>query len=117
MSSDLATPPPVRSAEAETPASPAGCVVRLAWLLGGPAGLIFSAAMLADPRRDHVALAVAGLWGTVAAMLALRHVDIAYLGGLRANAEPATRADFGRYAVGVVLVGLLLSAGAFWWRS
>lgn len=97
--------------------SPAGCFVRLAWLLIGPAALFLSAAMIADGRGPHHYGLDLVLFGVAAAMVALRYVDVTRLDGQRANGERATMADLRRYAGLIAVVTLVLWGGATWLRG
>ncbi len=97
--------------------SPAGCLVRLAWLLFGPAALFLGAAMIADGRGPHHFGTDLALFGVAAAMVALRYLDIARLEGQRANGGRATMDDFRRYAGLVAVVALMLWGGATWLRG
>jgi len=97
--------------------SPAGCLVRPAWLLLGPAALFFGAAMSADGRGPHHFGTDLALFGVAMAMVALRYLDITRLDGQRANGERATMADFRRYAGLVAVVALILWGAATWLRG
>ncbi len=104
-----------RGAEPTVPLS--GCLVRVAWMLLGPAGLVFGAVLIASPRGESALLGTALLLGSALALLALRYVDVAHLGGLRANGEAATPTDLRRYAGAVALVTVLLWGLATFWRA
>ncbi|HEV2671421.1 MAG TPA: hypothetical protein VGU74_10025, partial [Gemmatimonadales bacterium] len=86
---------------------PAGCLLRIFWMgLGNLALLMMT--MLIIQRRAY-SLIDAVYWVIVAALIAARYVDITRFHGLTASAEPATRRDFGRYGV-----GLVVAAAAVW---
>jgi len=102
-------------AETEVPLS--GCLVRIAWMLVGPALLVFGAALIASPRGESALVGTALLLGSALALVGLRYVDLTHLGGLRASGEAAAPADLRRYAGAVALVTALLWGLATLWRT
>jgi hypothetical protein len=82
-------------------------LVRLYWmLLGNMAVAVSAAAVASAPAAPSPADAVLG--ASILSLIAVRYADIAYLDGATAEGEPATIADFRRYAAGVAGVGLAL---------
>ena len=96
------TPTPVQE-----PTGCLGVVVRLSWLAVGPALLFALTFKIGDTGRFS-ALDVL-FWIVAVGMVALRHVDIARLGGQTADCEPADMRDWRRY---VIAVGA--AAAALW---
>lgn len=89
---------------------PTGCaplVLRLAWFAAGPFALVVFALRIAQ-RGDFSGLDAA-YWLVVAAVLALRWLDISRFGGLTREGEAATLRDWQRHALLLTLV-----AGAGW---
>ena len=89
-------------------ASGAGCVVRIGWLVVGPATVAVTTAILARNSDSSVVGLSAVYWGAVLAMIALRYLDVARLGGMTADGEPATKDDFRRYGAWVAAVTVAL---------
>lgn len=86
-----------------TPA-PAGCLLRLFWMLVGNAIVYGSLAMIAMNGEPFPSPLDAVAWVTVALIVLARRVDITRHAGTTASGEPATLAHWRRYAVIVVLV-------------
>ncbi|GEM_PF-5189742 len=107
---------PGQATETSEHGSPVGCLVRLAWLLLGPAALFFTAARVADGRGPHRLDADLAFFAVAAAMVALRYLDVTRLDGQRANGQRATRQDFRRYALLVTVVAVLVWGAATWIR-
>ncbi|MBN2196639.1 MAG: hypothetical protein JW751_27755 [Polyangiaceae bacterium] len=105
---------PARMAEA---GSPAGCLIRLAWLLGGPIALAFGAVLLGDARQESPLAGHLLIGGTAGLMIGLRYLDVHHLGGQTANGEPATPQHFRRYAITIAVIAGLIWGAAMWWRS
>ena len=93
---------------------PAGCFLRIFWMLIGNAILLACAYGIIQHRSSLLSMADALYWATVGSLLAARYIDIRYLYGLTAEGDPATMAHWGRYAtvLGVVSTGLWLGAHA-----
>ncbi len=106
-----------REVRAETEVPLSGCLVRIAWMLAGPAALAFGAALIASPRGESTLVGTALLLGAALALVGLRYFDLMHLGGLRASGQAAGPADFRRYAGGVALVTALLWGLATLWRA
>jgi hypothetical protein len=105
------------AASSASSASSLGCLVRLAWLMGGPAALLLTAALIADARRPRTLAIDLALLGVAATMIALRFLDVRFLSGQRASGEPATASDARRYAWVTTVVVALLWGGANWLRG
>ena len=84
--------------------SPAGCLLRLFWMLGGNAVIYLMLAQIGFrgaplPSAFDAAVAV-----TLALMITARRVDIVQHRGRTAGDEPATLADWRRYTAVLLLV-------------
>ena len=82
---------------------PAGCFFRLFWMMIGNLVLLFCAYFIAQHRSSLLSIADAFYWIVVGSLLAARYVDIRYLYGLTAEGDPASMADWRRYAVLVLI--------------
>ena len=82
-------------------------LARLYWMLLGNMAVAISAAAVASAASSP-SPADAVLGASVLSLIAVRYADIVYLDGATAEGEPATIADFRRYAVGVAGLGLAL---------
>jgi hypothetical protein len=83
-------------------------LVRFVWLAFGPALLFVLTFKIGQSAR--VSALDALFWAVVVVMVLLRYIDIARLGGMTSNCEPATPGDWRRYAVGVLVVAAALWA-------
>lgn len=88
-----ATPPPE--------SRPLGCLLRMFWMAAGNLALVMTVVLIVQRRAFSVLDGV--YWVIVAALIAVRYVDITRFDGLTASAEPATLRDLGRYALGLVV--------------
>ncbi len=93
---------------------PAGCLLRLFWMLIGNVLLLFCAYGVFQHRSSVLGMADALYWAIVGSLLAARYVDIRYLHGTTSDGDPATMTHWRRYAtvLGVVSTGLWLGAHA-----
>ena len=93
---------------------PAGCFLRMFWMMIGNAILLFCAYGIFQHRSSLLSIADAFYWAIVGSLLAARYVDIRYFHGTTSDGDPAFMADWRRYTVLVVLVamGLWLVAHA-----
>jgi hypothetical protein len=97
-----------------TPASPeaqGGClsiVIRLSWIFGGIAVLIYCAVYIAMGRNPGLIDAV--YWIIVAAILVLRFVDIKFLKGETLDNQPATLKHWRGYALKMLIAAGVLYA-------
>lgn len=94
-------------AEPNTYTQPAGCLLRMFWMAAGNLALFLMVVLIVQRRGFSILDGV--YWLIVAALIAARYVDITRFDGLTASAEPATRRDLGRYAL-----GLVVAATAVW---
>ena len=83
---------------------PAGCFLRIFWMIIGNVILLSCAYGIIQHRSSLLSIADAFYWAIVGSLLAARYVDIRYLYGLTAEGDPASMADWRRYAVFLVLV-------------
>jgi len=93
---------------------PAGCFLRVFWMIIGNAILLACVYGILQHRSSLFSIADALYWAVVASLLAARYVDIRYLYGLTSEGDPASMDDWRRYAMvpGVVSTGLWLGAHA-----
>jgi len=93
---------------------PAGCLLRLFWIMIGNAVLLFCAYAIVQHRSSMFGMADAFYWAIVGSLLAARYVDIRHFCGTTADGEPATMVHWRRYAIvlGVVSAGLWLGVHA-----
>jgi len=93
---------------------PAGCFLRVFWMLIGNVILLSCAYGIVQHRSSVLGMADAFFWAIVGFLLAARYVDIRHLNGSTADGAPATMAHWRRYAtvLGVVATGLWLGAHA-----
>lgn len=78
---------------------PAGCFLRLFWMVLGNLILLACAYGIVQHRSTVLSIADAFYWASVGCLLAVRYVDIRYAQGLTADGDPATMAHWRRYAV------------------
>ena len=97
MSKPKSQNPPLSTPDAPQ-TSPAGCLVRLGWMLLGNIALLLSAAAISQ-NKAAFSLADALFWAIAIGVVALRYVDIRVLHGQTAMGTPATIAHWRRYAV------------------
>ncbi len=90
-----------------------GCLVRLFWMGVGNLILVLAAIGIS---QNHVGFALTAMdvlfWATALCLLAVRYVDIRYLGGETADSRPASMSDWRRYALAILGVSLALWLGA-----
>ena len=93
---------------------PAGCLLRLFWMVVGNVILLFCAYGIIQHPSSLLGIADVFYWAIVGSLLAARYVDIRYFQGTTSDGDPASLADWRRYTVVVVLVttGLWLVAHA-----
>ncbi|MDC0721314.1 hypothetical protein [Nannocystis bainbridge] len=89
--------------------APAGCALRLFWMLVGNAIVYACLATIAFQGLPFPSLLDGVVWITVALTIAARRVDITRWAGTTASGEPATLAHWRRYAVTVVVVTAAVS--------
>ena len=95
--------------------SPSGCLIRLFWMIVGNALLIFCVMAIAQDTSGLFTPVDALFWVLVGSLMVARYVDIRYFNGLTSDSDPATMADFRRYAVllGFIAMGLWIGAHVF----
>jgi hypothetical protein len=92
-----------------------GCLTRLFWMGIGNFVLVLTAVGIGQNRAGFTLGAMDVLfWATAFGLLAVRYVDIRYLGGQTADSRPASMADWRRYAATVLGVSLALWLVAHW---
>ena len=93
---------------------PAGCLLRLFWMIIGNVILLSCAYGIVQHHSSFLSLADVLYWVVVGFLLAARYVDIRHLHGTTADGDPATMNHWRRYAtiVGVVSAGLWLVSHA-----
>lgn len=89
--------------------APAGCALRLFWMLIGNAIVYASLAMIAMNGEGFPSALDGVVWLTVALTIVARRVDITRWAGKTASGEPATLAHWRRYAIAVVSLTALAS--------
>jgi hypothetical protein len=90
-----------------------GCLVRLFWMGVGNLVLVLAAIGIGQNRGGFTLTAMDVLfWAMALCLLAVRYIDIRYLGGETADSRPASMSDWRRYALTVLGVSLALWLGA-----
>ena len=89
--------------------SVAGCLIQLAWSLGGAGALVVLAVTISRGPPWSFTVKDVLYWTAVLGMIAARHVDVVRYHGRTTTGEPATARDVRVYAL-----GLLLGAGVLW---
>mgnify|MGYP000872181098 CR=1 FL=1 len=90
----------------ETPLS--GCFVRLFWMMFGNLLLVIFFLLI---LRDRALFSYVDIlyWATVAALVAVRYIDIKHFHGDTVNGKPATMKDWLRYSITIFAI-----ASAIW---
>ena len=91
------------------PQSLPGCLVRLGWMGGGHVVLIILTLSILREDDWTLTLKDALFWLVVAAMIAVRHIDMVRFRGTTGDGEPTTLRHVKRYTI--ALLGL---AGLMW---
>lgn len=92
---------------------PAGCLLRLFWLLFGNVALALSAMLIVRHGVGLGATWADALFGaSLLALLAARYLDIHRYAGQTSEGTPATPADFRRYAAMLLGIAAVAWAGA-----
>ncbi|MCZ7643777.1 MAG: hypothetical protein M5U26_00600 [Planctomycetota bacterium] len=89
-----------------------GCLLRIYWMFAGCVAPAYAAVIIAREGEGQPGVADAVFALGLITLLAARFVDIRSYNGKTGEGAPATMADFRRYAVGVVLIGLAVYGGA-----
>ena len=94
-----------------------GCLVRLAWMVFGNLILVLCLFGISQRPWRIFDFVDAIYLVTVAALVALRYVDIRYYAGTTSTGEPATLADWRAYSwrvVGLAVAAWCLARGYAW---
>jgi len=86
---------------------PAGCLLRIFWMMIGNVMLLSCAYGIVQHRSGMLSIADAFYWAVVGSLLAARFIDIRDFCGTTAEGGPATMAHWRRYAV---LLGVVATA-------
>lgn len=89
-----------------------GCAARFFWMGAGNAMLAFLLVFIAQQRSFQIGVLDLAYLLTVAILIAVRYVDIRYLGGRTTEGEPATLALWRRWAVAAIAVCVALWGAA-----
>ncbi len=90
----------------EAPQSPAGCLLRLYWMIGGYLIAILCGVSIVNHHGDF-SLVDLIYWLAILGILAARWVDIKRLGGTRADGQVATMRDWRTHAITTVVAGVI----------
>ena len=106
--------PPSKQEETKAKAEGLGCFVRLLWMGAGNIALLWCFLMIARRPAGEAFLSwIDGVfWGTVIALVFIRYIDIAKLGGLTISSDKATTGTWMRYSLLLGLIGGAVWAGA-----
>lgn len=89
-----------------------GCFVRLLWMMVGNVVLIMTAIAIAQKQRGFALTEMdAFFFATAIGLLVVRYIDIRFLQGKTSDSQPATMADWRRYAITILGVSFLLWLG------
>ncbi len=108
MASPNSHPDPQTPADAESRGGCLSIIVRLSWIFGGIAVLIYCAVYIAMGRNPG--LVDIAYWIILALILLVRFVDIKFLKGETLDNKPATLKHWYRYALSMLLAGAILYA-------
>jgi hypothetical protein len=86
-----------------------GLLLRFFWMLLGNVILIISVIFIFQGKDWKLHTADAFFWGTAVALVLARYLDIKFYNGLTAAGEPASIANWRKYAI-----TLLISSAAIW---
>jgi hypothetical protein len=81
---------------------------RMVWLIFGPVGILFSAAAIWKHAPWTYSVLDGVLWGLAMLTLVARFIDIRLFRGKTTEDQPATMADFWRYAAKVMLFAVVV---------
>ena len=92
----------------QTSGNPAGCLVRLFWMVIGNGILFLCAIVIADRSASFFSFSVFDIayWATVAALMTARYIDIRHLNGADGFGRPASMIHLRRYVVGLLIATL-----------
>jgi hypothetical protein len=85
-----------------------GCLLRICWVLIGNVALLALAAVISRQPPWSFSIADGAFFLIVVALIGIRYLDITRFEGTTANNEPATRATWVRYSVGLILLAAVI---------
>jgi len=99
--------------ENKGPVHVGGCLARVFWMGLGNLVLVLAAVAIAQNQAGFALSAIdAVYWAVAVCLLAVRYADIQWLGGQTADNQPATSADWRRYAAVVMAASAAIWLGA-----
>lgn len=93
--------------DAKSAPAPAGCLLRLFWMLVGNGLLYLSLILIASKHAPLPSYLDALAGAAVVAMIVARYLDITRFAGRTVEDEPATLAHWRRFTVALVVVATL----------
>lgn len=102
----MANPNPQTSVNSESKGGCLSIIVRLSWIFGGIAVLIYCAVFIAMGKNPGLADLI--YWLIAVTIVLVRFVDIKFLKGETLDSKPATLKDWRRYSVRLLLAAGLL---------
>ncbi len=108
MASPNSRPDPQAPADLESKGGCLSIIVRLSWIFGGIAVLIYCAVYIAMGRNPGLVDVV--YWIIIALIVLIRFVDIKLLKGETLDNKPATLKHWFRYALSMLVAGVILYA-------
>lgn len=87
------------SNNADKQASGSAVAARFFWMFLGNMILVFSALFIAERKSSSFGTVDIVFWVAFVVLLAVRYLDIKFLGGLTVTDKPATMAHWGRYSI------------------
>ena len=113
--------PDARNDKEVPPTGALGCLVRVFWMLGGMAILMYSAIWIALESASAQLSAVDAVFGAgLFAAILSRYLDIRYFNGTKGTGGPATMSDWRRYAVLIAVTAVVVlgaAHGVAWYRA
>ena len=93
---------------------PAGCLIRLFWMLLGNIALLVCAYLIADRPGDFFTFSALDIvYGTtIVALTVARYVDIRHMSGGTVTGTPASMTIFRRYLVALIAFSVCVWAAA-----
>ena len=101
----MATPDTSQSSKQNTSI---GCLTRLTWVFFGNIAVLVCAGRISQAKDSFFSLADAIFWAVVLALAGVRYLDITRLDGLTAYGQPASAADWRRYALFLVVIAFVV---------
>ncbi len=84
-----------------------GCLLRLFWMMVGNIALFLCGIAIYQNPTGYLSIADALYWALAGCLVAARFADVQYYEGTTAEGNPATLADWRRYALLVVIVAVI----------